>query len=99
MRTNNFDVNNDQAEIHVEAEGDHLHETDTDQINCDRFKENLRTEIEGNPTVPVKRVYNQLSLVEHRQADNVDHLVLPSFQSVKSTMDRKRSQHYPRCCN
>ena len=53
-----------------------------------------RANIDENPTATVKRVYDALAVHEHRQAVNVPNII-PTFDSVKSTMDRKRARLVP----
>ena len=94
LRTNRFNINDDRANIVVETEGEHMHDSDAEMIKLDRFKENLRLEIDENPTATVKRVYDSLAVHEHRQAVNVPNII-PTFDSVKSTMDCKRARLVP----
>ena len=94
LRTNRLNINDDRANIVVETEGEHMHDSDAEMIKLDRCKENLRLEIDENPTAIVKRVYDALAVHEHRQAVNVPNII-PTFDSVKSTMDRKRARLVP----
>ena len=76
-----FDINDDRANIVVETEGEHMHDSNAEMIKLDRFKENLRLEIDENPTATIKRVYDALAVHEHQQAVNVPNIIL-TFDSV-----------------
>ena len=87
VKTNTFDINDENAVILVHQEGEHEHDEDMEVIEVDKFKDQLRTNIVNNPTVPTKRVYGALVSIENSQGRGD---FLPQFSSVRSSMCRQR---------
>ena len=61
-------------------------------IAANTMSNQMREDIRNDPTMPIKRVYNDVC---HRAAGHVDEDDVPEFHSVRSAMSRTRSSVLP----
>jgi len=75
----------------------HNHALD-DQFNARAaFLNEVKDAVERDPTVPVRRVFDAVVLEHNRQENSGSDSdnSLPDFESLRTNIERKRSQFYP----
>ena len=103
LKTNVFNLNDPNAVINVLHNADaHVHPQEDVRIEEQSFVQRMKEEITNNPTVPVKRVYDNVVGQAHQNArQNIPAgavALAPSiqqFQSVRSSLQRTRASQCP----
>ena len=77
-------------------EEDHTHPQDEAMVSRAQFQQDVPAQVRQDPTVPMRRVYNA-EFVRHRRAvpGRGDRPPIPEFQSIRSAMQRARSEAMP----
>lgn len=89
LQTDSFNIDARQPNIHVLRASQHNHPAETELISGVTFKERVYQLIEADPTMPIRRVYNE-AVRAARRGD-----VVPEFHSLRSMMNRKRASVLP----
>ena len=95
LTTNVFDVHDANAVIVVNRVGQHDHVPAEEQSQRQVVVNEMKDTIQSNPTIPVRRVYDDIVAAQHQAAAPGAVLSLPRFDTVKSTLNRKRSAIMP----
>ena len=74
----------------MQVTSQHDHEQDTEVINREEAIQELRTQVEADPSRPIRRVYNNVADDREEREDDT-----PVFDSVRSVMGRCRNRHLP----
>ena len=88
LSSNYFDIHNPAAQIIVNNVPVHTHLPNDQILLRKEVTSEIKDKIVDHPTLPVKRVYNEFVAREQQQQNPRQHL--PVFQSITSTMNRKR---------
>ena len=92
IKTNLFDVNNPLAIINIISSTPHAgHGNPDENIERSRLVRQMREEIRNDPTRTIRSVYDRVVL---RAGPGVNPFI-PSFQSVRSVLNRERAKHVP----
>lgn len=94
LRTSVFDLHEDYPNIQVLDENEHTHEEDGAVIGHDRILRTIRSSIRDDPSVPIKRLYNNVTRNVIRAAGG-DREHIPEFHRIRTTMTRARLEHVP----
>ncbi|XP_063062496.1 uncharacterized protein LOC134455401 [Engraulis encrasicolus] len=93
LKTNLFDVHGD-SEPHIKVlhqTGRHRHLAKTNQLSRTALIEHMLQLVEADPTRPTKRIYDQVLA----SAAEEDVASVPSFDSVRSRLERRRTSLRP----
>ncbi|CAG2207603.1 unnamed protein product [Mytilus edulis] len=93
LQTNIFNLDDQAPNITILQEGPHTHEEDDTVIGVDTTLQSLRSAIQQDPSVPIKRVYNNFARNVAQGGGDREHI--PEFHRVRSTMTRTRLAHVP----
>lgn len=96
--TNTFDNAAENPDIQIRVREEHNHPPDDDVIDRRSFVDRCRAELDSNPTIPIKRVYESEIANEQRRVARQgggDRPQVPQFQSVRSQLHRSRSSMIP----
>lgn len=93
LQTNVFDLDDEVPNIRILHENEHTHEEDDIVIDRDKTLHTLRKNIRQDPSVPLKRVYDNAARNYARGGGDVEHI--PEFHRVRSSMTRARLEHVP----
>ncbi|KAL8606197.1 hypothetical protein ACOMHN_053469 [Nucella lapillus] len=94
LRTNQFDEEEDHPNIRIVSYEEHVHPADTSLVNRSRFQEHLVHQSLEDPTRPCHRTYNA-EVVRLRRQGGGDRPDIPTFQGVRSSMQRARAAIMP----
>ncbi|KAL8581918.1 hypothetical protein ACOMHN_010292 [Nucella lapillus] len=90
LRTNQFDEEEDHPNIRIVNYEEHVHPADTSLVNRSRFRDHLVHQSLEDPTRPCHRTYNA-EVVRLRRQGGGDRPDIPTFQGVRSSMQRARA--------
>ena len=93
LQTNIFNLDDQAPNITILQEGPHTHEEDDTVIGVDTTLQSLRSAIQQDPSVPIKRVYNNFARNVAQGGGDREHI--PEFHRVRSAMTRTRLAHVP----
>ena len=94
-KTNTFDVNYQNQLIRVLARAaNHNHADDAAITERNQFRQTLQQEAARDPTRPPRRIYNA-EVGRIQRAQGGDRPVVPSFGSVRTSVQRSRSANIP----
>ena len=88
VSTNNFDPTANQPNIQIDNHSGHNHPPPpSEAVSRADFIEEMRDRIITNPTIPLKRIYNDIS---------GNRAEIPSFLQIESACKRVRKDNVPR---
>lgn len=93
LQTNVFDLDDRNPNIQILQESSHTHEEDDLVIGHDRVRNTLRNNIRQDLSVPIKRVYDHVTM-NYAQGGG-DRETIQEFHRVRSSMTRARLEHVP----
>ena len=93
LKSNNFVDNG--GDIHVIAIGEHEHNQDDIIISQQDVINEIRREVEENPTVPAKRSYDNTVVRIRRQGGGDRAPEIPEYHNVRVQMDRRKRKFVP----
>ena len=96
--THHFDVDNPHPRIQVVERNDHNHPDDSAMTEAISFRQQLQEEVAADPTRPPRRIYNTQVAQIHCAHTNTlcgDRPKLPSYLSVRASMQRTRNANIP----
>ena len=92
LRTNVFDVNNLNAAIQVlYANNNHDHGMDTAEVDRGNLTEDMKTVIRNDPSKRIRNVYDEV--VQQAVIQGIGNI--PSYDSVRSILNRTRLENIP----
>ncbi|KAL8614876.1 hypothetical protein ACOMHN_042834 [Nucella lapillus] len=95
VKTNIFDVDNPQPRIRVVKRNDHNHPDDSAMTEAISFRQQLQEVAAADPTRPSRRIYNTQVAQIHRAQGGGDRPQLPSYLSVRASLQRTRNANIP----
>jgi len=97
MKTNLFDVNDDQAQIQITINPTlHDHEPDDEMIQKDEFREAVKKRVREDPSLPVKRAYDATSSSVARGGYlRLSRQSLSEFSRIRSCVGRAKREDVP----
>jgi len=93
LKTNLFDLEDQNANINVLNEPEHTHAHEDVQITRSEIKNRLVQKVKQDPSLPIKRIYDSV-VREHGQGGG-DVESIPPFSYVRSAMTRARQEFVP----
>ena len=93
LKTNTFDLEDENARIIVQNETQHTHAEEDTLIEKSEIKSKLVETVKQDPSVPIKRVYNTIVRTHQRGGGDVESI--PRFSNIKSAMTRARQEFVP----
>jgi hypothetical protein len=93
LQTNVFDFHDRNPNIKILQESSHTHEEGDLVIGHDRVHNTLRNNIRQDPSVPIKRVYDNVAR-NYAQGGGYRETI-QEFHRVRSSMTRARLEHVP----
>lgn len=95
LKTDHFNVDNPPANINVIVAGAHTHPP-VDEVIARRAVVNaIKHDIERNPTMPVKRTYDNTVSRLVQNVRNLNPEDIPEFHNIESQLRRARQQNIP----
>ncbi|KAL8572221.1 hypothetical protein ACOMHN_049397 [Nucella lapillus] len=95
VKTNIFDVDNPHPRIRVVKRNDHNHPDDSAMTEAISFRQQLQEVAAADPTRPPRRIYNTQVAQIHRAQGGGDRPQLPSYLSVRASLQRTRNANIP----
>ena len=95
LHTNTFVVQNPAANIIVHYVAIHSHLPNNQMVEKKEVVHEMKNRIQQNPTLPVKRVYDQVVAQQQQQPQGARAGNIPQFNQVSSSLNRKRSVDLP----
>jgi hypothetical protein len=93
LKTNLFDLEDQNANINVLSEPEHTHVHKDVQITRSEIKNQLVQKVKQDPSLPIKRIYESV-VREHGQGVGAVESI-PPFSYVRSAMTRARQELVP----
>lgn len=99
LRTNIFNVEDEDPYIIVQDVGEHVHPPDREIVHHADFRKMVTAEVQREPTVPIRRIYNaqrvELQWRQRQHPGGRDRVPPQGFLSVRSVVARARSAVVP----
>ena len=95
LKTDVVDVNNPPARINILTNPNHRCVVDPQRVERLRVVNDLKDQVEANPSAPIKRMYDETVAELRRQPNGPDEEDIPVFEEVSQIMKRKKVQNVP----
>ena len=93
LRTTVFNVNAVNPNIQIQNVTNHNHQVDDAVVNRNIILDEMKVEIQRDPTVPIRRVYDLV--LRRMQQRGVVNIQIPAYNSVRSILNRARNEDMP----